>query len=341
MPGTLPAGGDRPMKAFILAAGLGTRLRPLTEELPKPAWPLFDVPLAAHVLRALAGAGAAETVVNLHHLSERLREALTPWIPPGLGVRWSPEPRILGTGGALLPWREFLADGPFLLLNADTYQDLDLAAMMRQHRARRSLATLSLRRLPPGSAAPIEVSEAGRIVRFLDARAPGAGPGAPCEFTGAHVLDPGVLARLPERPHCINADVHRAAVAEGAALAGYFPPPGSFWSDLGTPDRYVGAHRELLAAGVLPPGSLGRLVLGDETTEEGGEVRAPSYLGPGARVEEGGRAGPFGVLGAGAAVGRGGRAELCVLWAGARLEGAVCRAAVLSPSGARLEGGAP
>ncbi len=89
------------MKAFVLAAGLGTRLRPLTGELPKPAWPLFDVPLAAHVLRALAGAGVREAVVNLHHLPELLQESLAAWTPPGLRVRWSLEPRILGTGEPL------------------------------------------------------------------------------------------------------------------------------------------------------------------------------------------------------------------------------------------------
>ena len=304
------------MKAFVLAAGLGTRLRPLTEELPKPAWPFFDVPLAAHVLRALARAGVGEVVVNLHHLPERLGSALAPWIPAGLRVRWSLEPEILGTGGALLAWRDFLKDGPFLLVNADTYQELDLAGAVREHGGRGRLATLALRRLPPGSPAPIEADASGRIVRFLDARVPGAGVGTPCEFTGVHVLDPRVLQRLPDRPHCINADVHRPSVAEGGALAGCFAPEDSFWSDLGTPGRYLGAHREFLTRGTLPPETPGRLVLEDELTPDGGRVRAPSYLGPGARVEAGGTAGPLAVLGAGAVVGRRARVAESVLWAG-------------------------
>lgn len=325
-----------PLRAVVLAAGLGTRLRPLSLELPKPAWPLFDVPLAAHVLRSLAGAGVTQAVVNLHHLPERLREALEPWIPEGLRVRWSFEEVIQGTGGALLPWREFLSEGTFLLANGDTYQELDLSALLRRHRETGAAATLALRPLAPGSAAPIEADAEGRIVRFLGARAPGSGPGTPCEFTGVHALEPELLVRLPERSHCINADVHRHLVAEGAHLQGYFPPHEAFWSDLGIPERYLGAHWELLARGVLPPGVPGRLVSGEEETPEGGRVVGPSYLGAGAVVGPGAAAGPFAVLGAGARVGPGAQVGSSVLWAGASWQSGSLRGSILSPSGRRL-----
>ncbi len=124
------------MKAFLLAAGLGIRLRPLSLESPKPAWPFFDVPLAAHVLRLLMAAGITEVVVNLHHLPQRVREALAPWAPGAIPVRWSFEQTVLGTGGALLPWRDFFYDGPFFLANADTYQEIDLVQMARFHQER-------------------------------------------------------------------------------------------------------------------------------------------------------------------------------------------------------------
>jgi len=325
----------------VLAAGLGTRLRPLSLELPKPAWPLFDVPLAAHALRCLANAGAREVVVNLHHLPERLKEALAPWVPKGLALHWSFEEEIRGTGGALLPWREFLAAGTFLLVNGDTYQELDLAALLQRHRETGAVATLALRPLAPETPAPIEVDAAGRIVRFLRARAPGAAPGTPCEFTGVHALEPELLGRLPARPHCINADVHQRLVGEGAHLQGYFPPAAVFWSDLGTLERYLGGHRELLARGVLPPGVPGRLADVDEELPGGGQLLAPSYLGPGARVEAGAVAGPFAVLGAGARVGPGARVEGAVLWAGASVAGQTLAARVMSASGQRMgpEGG--
>lgn len=330
-----------PRRAFVLAAGLGTRLRPLSEELPKPAWPFFDVPLAAHVLSRLAAAGVGEVIVNLHHLGDRLREALHAWVPDGLEIRWSPEETILGTGGALVPWRNLLGRGPFLLCNADTYQEIDLLDLWRFHGERGGAATLAVRRVSDGERAPIEIDEGGRVVRFLSARAPGAGLGLACEFTGIHVLEPPILEALPPGVSCINADVHSRLVARGVPLYGYDPGGDAFWSDLGTPERYLAAHRHFLRAGRLPAGSPGRLVADDGETEDGGRVLAPSYLGPGARVKTGGVAGPFAVLGAGSVLGDGGRVESGVVWGGSRVGGAELRGAILSPAGQRLETSRP
>ncbi|GAB4277878.1 MAG: NDP-sugar synthase [Deferrisomatales bacterium] len=315
-----PTGAAGVRRGFVLAAGLGTRLRPLSAELPKPAWPLFDVPLAALVLAALAAAGVEEAVVNLHHRPDRLRAALEPWVPEGMRVRWSPEAQLLGTGGALGPWRAFLGEGPFFLANADTVQQIDLAAMARRHRQAGAAATLAVHRQEAGRAAPIELGPGGRVVRFLSARAPGCAGGRPCGFTGIHLLEPEVLDALPEGPCCINADVHARRVARGEPYLGYVLPPGAFWSDLGTPRRYLEAHLALLARGRLPARAPGRLVGAEERAEGGGRVVPPSYLGPGARVERGATAGPYAVLGAGATVGRGARVRRSVVWAGARVD---------------------
>lgn len=328
---------SEPRRAFVLAAGLGTRLRPLTEELPKPAWPFFDVPLAAHILHLLTGAGVEEAIVNLHHLGDRLKEILTPWIPKALQVLWSPEEAILGTGGALLPWRVRLAEGAFFLCNADTIQELDLTALCRFHQERSALATLAVR-AAPGGAAPIEVAPDGRIVRFLSARAPGGRPGIPCAFTGVHLLEPEILRHLPTGRFCINADVHSHLVAGGQPLYGYLPPDGAFWSDLGTPDRYLAAHRAFLTQGRLPPGAPGQLVREDARKGARGGLRAPSYVGPGADVKGDAVVGPFAVVGADSVID--GNAEVLesVIWAGSRLTGGRVERAIVSPSGIALSG---
>jgi len=320
-------------RAFVLAAGLGTRLRPLSLELPKPAWPLFDVPLAARVLRMLRAAGVERAVVNLHHLPDVLRGRLEPWIPSGLAVAWSPEPRILGTGGALLAWRREFGHGAFFLANADTHQEVDLAALAEGHRARGALATLTLWPARPGEDAPIEVDGSGRIVRLLDARAPGSAPGRPCGFTGIHLLEPEVLDAVPGAPCCIVADVHRRLVARGAPVCGHLLEPPAFWSDLGTPARYVGAHRELLRMGRVPPAP-GAVVAEDRVLPSGAAVRAPAYLGPGCEVGPGARVGPFAVLGAGARVGAGAEVTRAVVWGGA--SAGPVRDAVVAPSGTVL-----
>lgn len=322
------------MKGFLLAAGLGTRLLPLSRERPKPAWPLFDVPLAAHVLHGLAAAGVDDVVVNLHHLPEVLRAALLPWIPAGVRVRWSLEEQIQGTGGALAPWRRHLAGGPFFLANADTYQELDLSLLARVHQRKGALATLLLRPLAAGTEGPIEVDAAGRIVRFLSQRAPGTSPGRPCEFSGVHLLEPEVLEFLPGGPCCVNADVHAGLVGRGAPVYGYLATAGDFWSDLGTPCRYLEAHGALLRQGRVPRLAPGQVVPGAGVTDDGGRVRGPVYLGVGARVHVGGVVGPEAVLGGGAAVGSGSRVVGSVVWEGAVVaSGEVLEGRVRSASG--------
>jgi mannose-1-phosphate guanylyltransferase len=142
---------------------------------------------------------------------------------------------------------------------------------------------------------------------------------------------------LPEGSCCINADVHARLVGKGAPLFGFVPPAECFWSDLGTAGRYLGAHRRLLEMGRVPAGAPGRVVLRDEISHQGGNIIAPSYLGPEARVGAGASAGPFAVVGTGASVKGLARVEDSVLWPGARVEGEVVRGAAVSSSGQRAE----
>ena len=125
---------------------------------------------------------------------------------------------------------------------------------------RGGVATLLLAPVAKGQDGPIEVDETGRIVRFLDARAPGTGPGRRCDFAGVHLLGSEVLAAargVGRESFCINADVHAPLVAAGRPLYGFLLPEGAWWSDLGTPERYLAAHRHFLEAGRLPPASAG------------------------------------------------------------------------------------
>jgi mannose-1-phosphate guanylyltransferase len=316
-------------KAFVLAAGLGTRLRPVSERVPKPAWPFFGAPLCAHVLHALAEAGVEEAIVNLHHLPELLKKELTPWIPATLKVTWSYEETILGTGGALKPWLDELGgDGsaPFFLINADTYRELDLGAMAHQHMQERPTATLLLSALPPHEEGPIGVDGSGRIVRFLNATLPGAEGATGCDFAGVHLLEPELLravGEVDEENFCINAVVHSALVARGEVYRGHLIDQGAFWSDLGTPERYLTAHCTLLERGGLPSLARGRLVTETESTPEGGTILPPSYVEEGARVETGAVAGPFAVLGQGAGIMAGASFTRSAAWAGARVAGQI------------------
>src|SRR6516225_7271413 len=133
------------MKALVLAAGYGERLRPITDTIPKPLLEIGGRPLIHYPLLLLRHAGIRDIAVNVHHLADKLQAALGYGQALGLAITYAPEPVLLGTGGPLLALRDYFGDEPFLILNSDTIMDLDLPAMIRMHRVRGAVATMALR----------------------------------------------------------------------------------------------------------------------------------------------------------------------------------------------------
>jgi len=153
------------MKAMVLAAGLGLRMRPLTLLRAKPVLPVLDRPLIAFTLERLARAGVREAVVNLHHLPETVRAALGSGRRFGLRILYVHEPEILGTGGGPRAVRECLGRGEVLLVNGDMYFDFDLRELVARHRRSGAAATLALRRHPePGAYSTVVTDRRGRIL---------------------------------------------------------------------------------------------------------------------------------------------------------------------------------
>ena len=126
------------MKGFVLAAGFGQRLRPITESTPKPLLPVGNVPLIAYALKLLAQAGITDIIVNLHHLGRVIREALGTGEVYGVKITWSEEEEILGTGGGLKKMHEALEGETFVVVNSDTIIDLDLKAVIATHRRKKA-----------------------------------------------------------------------------------------------------------------------------------------------------------------------------------------------------------
>lgn len=236
---------------MILAAGLGTRLRPLTDRLPKPLLPIAGRPLIHYTLSWLASAGIRRVMINLHYQGGRIREALGDGSRFGLDVSYSDEPEILGTGGGLKRVERFFADGPFLVVNADVLTTLDPRALITAHEARRSLATLAVREDPDvTSYGAIGLDSDGRIRRFLGR---GTWTGSTLQdvmFTGIHVVDPRVFDEIPAGVFSPITDAYIGLVERGEPLFGY--RTDAFWIDIGTPDRYALAERAA-ADGLVPP----------------------------------------------------------------------------------------
>ena len=155
------------MKALVLAAGRGERLRPLTDTVPKPLVEVGGRALIEYPLGMLNRAGITEVAINVHHLAGVIQSALGSGARLGINIVWSPEPALFGTGGPLNGLAGYLGSGTFVIANSDTILNLDLAAMIELHRDRRALATLALAR--PDNLeyySKIEIDDSSRVRRM-------------------------------------------------------------------------------------------------------------------------------------------------------------------------------
>src|SRR3989442_12568668 len=232
------------MKAMVLAAGLGTRLRPLTDTLPKPLLPVAGRPLLEWNLLLLKRHGITEVIINLHHLGEQIVRALGDGARLGLRLAYSHEPTLQGTGGGIKQAAPFLKDGPFLVLNGDTLSECDLTALIAAHRVSGALATLAVRDDPEAATwGPITLDAQGRILQ-INGSPPLAEPRAAlpaCMFAGIHVMEQAVLDAMPSGAGSII-DVYDRLLRQGRPLYGY--PMTGDWSDIGNPERYAQAQRD-------------------------------------------------------------------------------------------------
>lgn len=308
------------MRALLLCAGIGKRLRPLTALLAKPAVPVLNEPLAGFALRRLAEAGVREVTVNLHHLPKTVREALGDGHRYGVTLRYVEEAVILGTGGAVRSLAAWLGEaGACVVANGDMVAEVDLAAAIAAHRASGAAATIAVEPLDPRPEFGAVWADArDRLVGF-GTREPWTGA-RPFHFGGFHVLEPAFLEALPTSgSFCLHREGYLPFVRDGGDAR--VLPAARRVRDVGTMERYLALHEELLA----DPEAAGRLR--GRALPAGGRDAA-TLLGAGVRVEapallEGVEVGADAVLGPGvvagpgARIGRGARLARSVVWPGA------------------------
>ena len=299
------------MKAIVLAAGLGERLRPLTLVRAKPVLPLLNRPLLHWTLERLARQGVEEVVVNLHHLPQTVRRALGDGRAFGLKVRYSFEREILGTAGGPRHARRWLGEEPFLIVNGDVLFDFDVRTLAREHRRSGAQATLALRRNPDPARYGALSSERGWITGITTAPAPAGS----WMFTGVHVMEPALLDRLPDRATDSVRDLYIPLILEGGAIRGVRTK--GTWYDFGDPSLYLDSHMSLLKSGFRSFRARRRLVDPGASVGEGASVTR-SVIGPGCVVESGARVAGS-VLWEDVHVARGAWIENSILAAGARI----------------------
>jgi mannose-1-phosphate guanylyltransferase len=277
------------MQAIVLVGGEGTRLRPLTEKVPKPALTLVDRPFLAYMIEWLAAHGVDQVVLACGFLPDVLREALAGEEErAGVEIRYAVEPQPLGTAGAVRFAADALGDeleDRFLALNGDVLTDLDLSALMRAHRERDASATIALHPVPDASAyGLVRSGQGGEVVEFLEK----TGEPAPGEVNaGMYVLERSVLemVRLGE-----NVSIERDVFPRLAAKGLYGLPLDGYWMDIGTPERYLQASWDILEGRVetrVEPSADGIFVAANAEVASEARIGPRAVIGPGCRVEAG------------------------------------------------------
>ncbi len=232
--------------ALVLAAGLGTRLRPLTFNRAKAAVPVAGTPLICRQLRGLAAGGVRDVVVNLHHRPETVAGVVGDGAALGCRVRYSWERTVLGSAGG--PRRALpLLDDRFFIVNADTLCAVDFGALLDRHRASGAAVTLAVTAHPaPHRYGSVLAGAGGRITGFAPAGA-AAGPHAPWHFVGVQMAEAAVFGALPDGvPAATVGGLYDTLLADGRPLAVH--EVGGPFHDIGTPADYVATVRAVAAA---------------------------------------------------------------------------------------------
>lgn len=238
------------MKAMVLAAGQGLRLRPTTDRTPKALVPVAGRPMIEYALLLLRHYDIKDIIINLHHFGEQIENRLGDGRAWGLKINYSREAELLDTGGGLLKAKSFLQDGAFIVINTDALIDLNLAALIDFHGKNNAAVTLVLRADERADDyGSMDIDSNGRICRFLDSKAPIIPVSAPVKlmFTGVQVLDPKVFDHMENhaaaRKFSTTRHIYPRMLVAGERLFGF--QSDGFWQDLGTPERIREAEMKM------------------------------------------------------------------------------------------------
>ena len=302
-----------------MAAGLGTRLRPLTYEIPKPLIPVANRPVMEHILMLLRRHGFGPVIANLHWFGDAIRDRFGDGSELGIELTYSYEDELLGTAGGVRNVAEFFGDEPFLVMAADALTDIDLAALRAAHAANGGIATLAVKRVSEVSEFGVVITDsAGRIQGFQEKPDPAEALSdlASCMI---YILDREIFDYFPSKPVVDFAREVFPALLEND-VPFHVHRTDAYWNDVGSLPEYLRGNLDAVegAVEVEPAGELLEASGADRAVEQGdpgvgGRVLAAEgcEIGAGVRLD-----GPL-VIGAGSTIGAGARVRESVLLPGA------------------------
>jgi mannose-1-phosphate guanylyltransferase len=308
------------MRAMLLGAGLGTRLRPITYELPKPLVPVLGEPVMGHILRLLARHGFTDVVCNLHYYPDLVRQRFGGGSAYGVKLTYEYEEELLGTAGGVRNVRDFFGGETFLVISGDALTDLDLTRLWERHKQAGGIATLSLKRVPdPSQLGVVIVAEDGRIRGFQEKPDP-AEALSDLGNCGIYVFEPEIFDYFPHTEFVDWAqDVFPALLEQDVPFYGH--EIDEYWNDIGNLNEFRQGNFDALA-GIVRVEVGGREIDNGVRVAESsvleGEVlmEPPVYVGENCRIAPDVRlTGPI-VIGDSCRVGAGATLREAVLWPG-------------------------
>ena len=329
------------MKGIIMAGGEGTRLRPLTCDCPKPMLRLMGQPLMAHAVRLLARHGIHDIGVTLGYMPEAIQSFFGDGGDFDARLHYYIERMPLGTAGGVKQASALLGE-TFVVLSGDGLTDLDIAKAAAFHRAKGALATLVLKHADdPLDYGVVDTDPDGRVRSFQE-KPDWAEVLTDTVNTGIYLLEPEVLAHIPEgRPCDFGHELFPRLVKAGLPVYGYVTD--DYWCDVGDVGAYLAAHADCMEGRVRLPGLesfRGKAILRPgAAVDRAAVLEGPCLIEAGARVRAGAYVGPYSVVGANCEIGEGASVKRGVLWPGARLMAhAQARGCVLGAGAALSEG---
>ncbi len=321
------------MKAMVLAAGLGERMRPLTDHSPKPMLPIVNRPVMCYILEHLARHGFTEVIANLHYRGEDIVDYFGDGASCGVQLTYTHETKLWGIAGGVRRCQEFFGEDTFLVIGADDLTDMDLTALVESHRRVGAMASIGLAEVEETSHFGIVVTDGeGRIERFVE-KPKGEAPSRTAN-TQIYLFEPAVFDFIPpNRVYDFGFEVFPEMVAKGVPFYGFSLP--GYWRDIGSVEDYLAAQRDVMehrlearvAGEEVRPG----IWAGEECDiDSTAKLTAPVALGARCRIGAGAEVAEGTVVGAGVEVPAGTSLRSSVVWEGASLPGggALCNVVV-------------
>lgn len=318
------------MKAVIIAGGLGTRLRPLTYNTPKPIVPVANRPFALLQIELLRQHGIKDIILNLHYLSQEIKSVLGDGSQYGVKLHYSIEEQPLGTAGAVKKAEEFFDKDPMVVFNGDALTDINISQIIEYHKKKKARATLTLTRVDDPTQYGVIITEAGgKVLQFVEKPSweqlgslstKGL---ANTINAGIYILDPSIFKSVPKGVnYSFERQLFPSLLEQGEPVYGYISD--RYWIDIGKPAQYRQAHEAILrnevAVKIYGARANGRVWVGEDLkSDRSVKLLGPAIIGQGVSIAAETKIQDYTVLGDNTWIGRESNLSRAIVWKGSRI----------------------